>query len=75
MSNYPLLPSHIILSALAGDKYSISYILSHYQYYINSFCITHVKSKNHPIRVELNEEKKKQLEAKLSDAILKFKVR
>ncbi|EPH59405.1 hypothetical protein D931_03976 [Enterococcus faecium 13.SD.W.09] len=75
MSRYSFIPVHIILSAVAGDKSAILAVLSHYQHYINSFCIRNIYNENQHHTVQVDEQMAKQLETKLFDAILKFKVR
>lgn len=74
MSRYTLIPPKTILSAVDGDKTAISFVLSHYQHYINSFCIRNIYSENHQFTERIDESMAKQLEVKLADAIMKFKV-
>lgn len=74
MSRHDLIPPKIILSAIAGEKISISVVLSHYQHYINSLCIRNIYS-DHQFTTKIDEDIAKQLEVKLTDAILKFKVK
>lgn len=72
---YPLLSSITILSAITGDSISMSVVLAHYSHYINSFCIQNTYSADRKLTVQIDEFKRRQLETKLIDAILKFEVR
>lgn len=72
---YPLLSCTTILSAITGDSISMAVVLAHYRHYINSFCIQNNYSADHKLTIQIDEFKRRQLETKLIDAILKFEVR
>ncbi|WP_086319222.1 helix-turn-helix domain-containing protein [Enterococcus faecium] len=71
--HYPLVPLPIILSALEEDPISIKMILKHYHGYIASLCLTNGFNKVGQITY-VDEYMLRQLENKLIEAILKFKI-
>lgn len=73
--HYPLVPPSIILSALEEDPISIKIILKHYHSYISSLCLMNGFNEVRQYITYIDEFMLRQLETKLIEAILKFKVR
>lgn len=72
---YPLVPLSIILSAIEGDPISIKMILRHYHSYMISLCISNGFNEAGKSITYIDEFMIRQLETKLIEAILKFKVK
>lgn len=70
-----LLPLPIILSALEEDSISIKMILKHYQSYMYSLCLTNGFNEAGQVTIHIDEFMFRQLETKLIEAILRFKVK
>ncbi|OTN94527.1 helix-turn-helix domain-containing protein [Enterococcus faecium] len=73
--HYPLVPLSIILSALEEDPISIKIILKHYHGYIAKLCLTNGFNEVGQFITYVDEYMLRQLEIKLSEAILKFTVK
>ncbi|EJC3740999.1 helix-turn-helix domain-containing protein [Enterococcus faecium] len=71
---YSLVPLSIILSALEEDPISIKMILKHYHNYIAKLCLTNGFNEEGQFITYVDEYMLRQLEVKLIEAILKFKV-
>ncbi|QGM89696.1 helix-turn-helix domain-containing protein [Enterococcus faecalis] len=71
---YPLVPLPIILSALEEDPISIKMILKHYHSYIAKLCLKNGFNEVGQFITYVDEYMLRQLENKLIEAILKFKV-
>ena len=71
---YPLIPLSIILSALEEDPISIKMILKHYHSYIARLCLTNGFNGVGQFTTYVDEFMFRQLENKLIEAILRFKV-
>lgn len=72
--HYPLVPLSIILSALEEDPISITMILKHYHSYITKLCLKKGFNEVDQFITYVDEYMLRQLEIKLIEAILKFKV-
>lgn len=73
-SHYSLVPLPIILSALEEDPISIEFILKHYNSYITKLCLTNGFNEMGKLITCVDEHMLRQLEVKLIEAILKFKI-
>ena len=71
---YLLVPLSIILSALEGDPISIKMILKHYHSHIVKLCLTNGFNEAEQFITYVDEYMLRQLEIKLIEAILKFKI-
>ncbi|HCI1361217.1 TPA: helix-turn-helix domain-containing protein [Enterococcus faecium] len=71
---YLLVPLSIILSALEGDLISIKMILKHYHSYMAKLCLTNGFNEVGQFVTYVDEYMISQLEIKLIEAILKFKI-
>ncbi|MEJ4462387.1 helix-turn-helix domain-containing protein [Enterococcus faecium] len=71
---YLLVPLSIILSALEEDPISIKMILKHYHSYIAKLCLTNGFNEVGQFITYIDEYMLRQLENKLIEAILKFKI-
>ncbi|HII3974558.1 helix-turn-helix domain-containing protein [Enterococcus faecium] len=71
---YLLVPLSIILSALEGDPISIKMILKHYHSYMAKLCLTNGFNEVGQFVTYVDEYMISQLEIKLIEAILKFKI-
>lgn len=74
-SYYSLVPISIILSAVDEDPISIKIILKHYYSYMVSLCLSHNFDSTGKFITYVDEFMLRQLETKLIEAILKFKVK
>lgn len=72
---YSLVPVSIILSAIDGDPISIRIILKYYYNYMVSLCLLQDYNETGRFTTYVDEFMLSQLESKLIEAILKFKVR
>ncbi|EMW5333238.1 MULTISPECIES: helix-turn-helix domain-containing protein [Enterococcus] len=72
--HYPLVPISIILSTLKEDPISIKMILKHYHGYITKLCLKNGFNEVGQFITYVDEYMLRQLEIKLIEAILKFKV-
>ena len=70
---YPLVPLSVIQSALE-DPISIKMILKHYHSYIVKLCLTNGFNEAEQFITYVDEYMLRQLEIKLIEAILKFKI-
>lgn len=73
--HYRLIPVSIILSALKEDPISIKMILKHYHSYIAKLCLKNGLNEVDQFITYVDGYMLKQLEIKLLEAILKFKVK
>lgn len=73
-AQYPLIPITIILSAIEGDPISIKIILKHYHRYIANLCLSNGFNKSEKFVTYIDEFMLRQLETKLIEAVLKFKI-
>ncbi|MFG5461311.1 helix-turn-helix domain-containing protein [Enterococcus faecalis] len=71
---YPLVPLSVIQSALEEDPISIKMILKHYHSYIVKLCLTNGFNGAEQFITYVDEYMLRQLEIKLIEAILKFKI-
>ena len=71
---YPLVPLSVIQSALEEDPISIKMILKHYHGYIVKLCLTNGFNEAEQFITYVDEYMLRQLEIKLIEAILKFKI-
>ncbi|HFE9850487.1 helix-turn-helix domain-containing protein [Enterococcus sp. DIV1420a] len=71
---YSLVPLSIILSALEEDPISMNMILKHYHSYIAKLCLTNGFNEVGQFITYVDEYMLRQLEIKLIEAILKFKI-
>ncbi|MGL9972060.1 helix-turn-helix domain-containing protein [Enterococcus sp. DIV1420a] len=74
-SYYSLVPISIVLSAVDGDPISIKIILKHYNKYMVSLCLSKEFDEAGRLTTYMDEFMLRQLETKLIEAILKFKVK
>ncbi|MGM0282916.1 hypothetical protein IGJ01_000957 [Enterococcus sp. AZ089] len=72
---YPLVPIPIILSAIEEDPVSIKIILKYYQSYMASLSLSNGFNETGKSIVYIDEIMLRQLETKLIESILKFKVK
>ncbi|MGH2216868.1 helix-turn-helix domain-containing protein [Enterococcus faecalis] len=71
---YPLVPLSVIQSALEEDPISIKMILKHYHSYMAKLCLTNGFNEVGQFVTYVDEYMISQLEIKLIEAILKFKI-
>ena len=71
---YPLVPLSVIQSALEEDPISIKMILKHYHSYMAKLCLTNGFNEVGQFVTYVDEYMLSQLEIKLIEAILKFKI-
>ncbi|EQA5926696.1 helix-turn-helix domain-containing protein [Enterococcus faecalis] len=74
-SYYPIVPIPIILSAIEEDPISIKIILKHYYSYMASLCLSNGFNETGKSIIYVDEIMLRQLETKLIEAILKFKIK
>ena len=73
--NYPLIPTSIIISALQKDPISIKHILNHYKRYMIKLSLSSQINVDGYKVMNIDEFMLRQLETKLIEAILKFKIK
>jgi hypothetical protein len=71
--NYPLLPCSVILAAASGDEDALNKVISHYGSYIAKLSVRPLYDGDGNHHYSVDEGIRRQLEAKLVEAVLKFK--
>lgn len=71
--NYPLLPCPVILAAANGDEDALNKVVSHYGGYIAKLSVRPLYDEGGNAHYSVDEGIRRQLEAKLVEAVLKFK--
>jgi hypothetical protein len=71
--NYPLLPCPVILAAAQGDEDALNKVISHYGGYIAKLSVRPLYDEDGTAHYAVDDGIRRQLEAKLVEAVLKFK--
>lgn len=74
MKNYKYLPFEVILAAAGGDSEAMNRVMRHYSGYIAKLCMRPFCDESGNQHYVVDEDMRRQLEAKLTAAVLRFRV-
>lgn len=74
MKKYKLLPFPVIRAAASGDNEAMSRVVQHYSGYISKLCMRPFYDKTGNQHYIVDEAMHRELEAKLTSAVLHFRV-
>lgn len=74
MKNYKYLPIEVIQAAADGDNEAMNLVMRHYSSYIARLCMRPFHDESGKRHYVVDDDMRRQLEAKLTAAILRFRV-
>lgn len=74
MKKYKQLPFEVIQAAAGGDNEAMSRVMRHYSSYIATLCMRPFHDETGKRHYVVDEDMRRQLEATLTAAILRFRV-